>query len=67
LTSWPLRRRPAEHHEFVDVMTAARSQISSTRRDLASFVDGGASTGNHRFNGAASDVVAQVRNLVASD
>ncbi len=56
--------------EFVDVMTSARSQVSSTLHQLASMVDGGVSStssNGHRFNGTAGDVVAQVRNLVGSD
>ena len=56
--------------EFVSVVTSARSQVSSTLRELASLVDGGtngtSSTGS-RFNGATGDVIAQVRNLVTSD
>jgi hypothetical protein len=48
--------------EFVDVVTAARSQAGSTLRELASMVDG-----QHRLHEVSGDLVARVKNLVASD
>jgi|HubBroStandDraft_5_1064220.scaffolds.fasta_scaffold1959484_1 hypothetical protein len=49
--------------EFVDVVTSARSHMSSTLRELAAMVDGE----HHRTQDAGTDVLAQVRNLVGSD
>jgi hypothetical protein len=50
--------------EFADVVVTARSQVSSTLRQLASMVDGERHTNNSNGNG---DLVARVRNLVGSD
>jgi hypothetical protein len=54
--------------EFADVVVTARSQVSSTLRQLASMVDGEhhTDTGNGNGNGNG-DLVARVRNLVGSD
>jgi hypothetical protein len=49
--------------EFVDVVTSARSHMSSTLRELAAMVDGE----DHRAQDTGTDVLAQVRNLVGAD
>lgn len=51
-----------ETDEFADVVSAARAQVGSTLRDLASVVDG------HREDAEATvDLVAKVRHLVGRD
>jgi hypothetical protein len=52
--------------EFADVVVTARSQVSSTLRQLASMVDGERRTNNSNGN-SNGDLVARVRNLVGSD
>jgi hypothetical protein len=48
--------------EFADVVSAARSHLSSSLRELASVLDS-----DHRLHDASGDVVAKVRSLVGSD
>jgi hypothetical protein len=51
-----------ETDEFSDVVSAARAQIGSTLRELASIVDG-----EHRLPEAGGDLVAKVRHLVGRE
>jgi hypothetical protein len=48
--------------EFAGVVSSARSQVGSSLRELASMVDG-----QGDLTEAGGDLVAKVRNLVASD
>jgi hypothetical protein len=51
-----------ETDEFADVVSAARAQVASTLRELASIADGG-----HPATAPNGDLVARVRNLVGRD
>jgi hypothetical protein len=51
-----------ETDEFADVVIAARSQLGSTLRELASVVDG-----EHRLPDTTGDLVAKVRHIVGHD
>jgi hypothetical protein len=51
-----------ETDEFADVVIAARSQLGSTLRELASVVDG-----EHQRPEATGDLVAKVRHIVGHD
>lgn len=55
--------------EFADVVSSARSQVSSSLRELASMVDGQGdlTEAGGDLTEAGGDLVAKVRNLVASD
>ncbi len=48
--------------EFADVVSAARAQMGSTLRELASIVDGGQIP-----DGSSGDLVERVRHLVGRD
>jgi hypothetical protein len=60
-----------ETEEFSDVIGAARAQLGSTLRELASMVDGERRvpdvSGEARAADAGGDLVARVRNLVGRD
>jgi hypothetical protein len=51
-----------ETDEFADVITAARSQLGVTLRDLAAIVDG-----NETLPEVSGDLVAKVRQLVGHE
>lgn len=51
-----------ETDEFADVMSAARSQMGSTLRELAAIVDG-----DRKLPEVNGDLVAKVRHLVGHD
>jgi hypothetical protein len=51
-----------ETDEFGDVVTAARAQVASTLRELASIADGG-----QPASVPTGDLVARVRNLVGRE
>jgi hypothetical protein len=51
-----------ETDEFADVVAAARSQLGTTLRELASIIDGG-----RGVTEASGDLVAKVRHLVGHE
>jgi hypothetical protein len=51
-----------ETDEFADVISAARSQVGSTLRELAALVDG-----DRKLPDVNGDLVARVRDLVGHD
>lgn len=48
--------------EFADVVSAARSQLGNTLREMAGTIDG-----EHRFSDPGGDLVARVSHLVGHD